>query len=192
MPYFIADTDSIKNKEHFELLYSQMPPYRKEKIDSFIRYQDKLLSLLSGLTVRQALSECNIPNGDFLIQYSETGKPFLPNNPIFFSISHSEEKVLVATSHKPIGCDIEKIVDDDILSIAQQFFSPEEYHQLQNIIDKPKQLETFYKTWTTKEAIAKCTGHGLDDSILKSHDYSGYKLTFYNENGYFWTIAEKE
>ncbi|MED7818876.1 MULTISPECIES: 4'-phosphopantetheinyl transferase family protein [unclassified Francisella] len=100
----------------------------------------------------------------FELKYGQYQKPVLKvNNSIDFSVSYSEEYIIVAISNKyNIGVDIEfidtKINHQDLINIIMH---PEEisyYNQLTNEFDK---LDFFFEVFNAKEAVIKSLGMGL-------------------------------
>ncbi len=99
---------------------------------------------------------------DIRLDFTAYDKPFLPENPLFFNISHSGDVGLFAFClETAVGVDVEKIKPmDDLHAIAGRFFALGEYHVLQSL---PPQYQTaaFFRCWTRKEAFIKLIGEGL-------------------------------
>lgn len=82
--------------------------------------------------------------------------------PLYFNMSHSEERAVVSVSltHET-GCDVEwvkRIRDMD--NLCRRVFSPAEQAEMASIEPAEKML-AFYQGWTRKEAVIKTTGEGL-------------------------------
>lgn len=92
------------------------------------------------------------------IAVTDRGKPYFPDSPYHFSISHTKRRVFCAISHKPIGIDAEELDRDIDLRLAQKILSPAEKEEFDRAEDKRIALLTF---WVLKEAQVKCTGEGL-------------------------------
>jgi len=90
------------------------------------------------------------------------GKPSDREDRLRFNLSHSHEMALIAiTLRHEIGVDIERIRDDiELESIAEQFFSAEEYNRLVSL-PIPHRVPAFFHCWTRKEAFIKAKGMGL-------------------------------
>jgi len=87
------------------------------------------------------------------ISLTPTGKPFLPDNSYFFSISHSADYVAVIISTKSnVAIDIQHVVPK-IESIKQKFLTEVEMELLSNLTISPNEQFTF--AWTIKEAMFK-------------------------------------
>ncbi|MGB3468258.1 MAG: 4'-phosphopantetheinyl transferase superfamily protein, partial [Cyclobacteriaceae bacterium] len=120
-------------------------------------------------TLRKIVSRyLNIEPNKLQFSYSERGKPYLPNTSILFNLSHSQDLALYAiTTVNQIGIDLEYIRPmNDAESLAERFFSPQEYNLISQLPPQQKQ-ETFFKIWTCKEAYLKATGDGLAGGLEK-------------------------
>ncbi|MEI6417162.1 MAG: 4'-phosphopantetheinyl transferase superfamily protein, partial [Verrucomicrobiota bacterium] len=77
----------------------------------------------------------NCPDGH--IEKTDQGKPFLPEFPEFhFNVTHSKKMIMVALSRGPVGVDLERMRELDVLAVAKRFFSPQELFFLQNLSSK--------------------------------------------------------
>ncbi|HIT34234.1 MAG TPA: 4'-phosphopantetheinyl transferase superfamily protein [Candidatus Faecousia intestinigallinarum] len=86
------------------------------------------------------------------------GKPYFPDAPLHFSISHTPRHVFCALSPRRVGVDAEELTRNVKLALAEKILSPGEYAQYVRAEDQRRALLTF---WVLKEAQAKCTGRGL-------------------------------
>lgn len=105
-----------------------------------------------------------LPAAEIPINYTATKKPYIIHNVrsgVHFNLAHSDDlAVLAVTSAHEIGVDIEKVQATFRESVAQRFFSEEEYQQL-NSLPPSEQAAAFYRIWARKEAIVKAIGKGL-------------------------------
>ena len=92
------------------------------------------------------------------IRSTERGKPYFPNSPWHFSISHTKRRVFCALSRGNVGIDAEEADRDINLRLADKILSPVEKEQFDRAADKRTALLTF---WVLKEAAAKLSGEGL-------------------------------
>ena len=92
------------------------------------------------------------------IAVTERGKPYFPDAPWHFSISHSKRHVFCALSRRNIGIDAEETDRKVQLKLARKILSPVEKAQFDAAEDPRMTLLTF---WVLKEAQAKLTGEGL-------------------------------
>ena len=92
------------------------------------------------------------------ISRTERAKPYFPNSPFHFSISHTLRHAFCALSPAPIGIDAEE--KDRIVrpNLADKILSPGELRQYNAAADKRRTLLAF---WVLKEAAAKLSGEGL-------------------------------
>jgi len=99
------------------------------------------------------------------ILLKNTGKPFLPDNSYFFSISHCADYVAVIISTKSnVGIDIQHVVPK-IGSIKQKYLTEVEIELLSNLSISPNEQYTL--SWTIKEAMFKYFDEGGID--FKQH-----------------------
>ncbi len=78
------------------------------------------------------------------------GKPFFKSNEIFFSISHSEDIVLVVFNNSNIGVDVEYMKDGKNYKLIMKRYG---------IDAKNPSKKEFYRFWTVHEAEIKLNGH---------------------------------
>ena len=108
----------------------------------------------AGLALLEVLLGEPLPE----IRRTPQGKPYFPDSPLHFSISHTKYHVFCALSDCPIGIDAEEKDRAINLSLANKILSPAEMTQFQQAPDPRLALLTF---WVLKEAAAKCSGEGL-------------------------------
>jgi len=113
--------------------------------------------------------------------YGHAGKPFLtnPSHDIRFNISHSGDLALIAvTLGREIGVDVELMsVMPEMTEIANRFFSDQAKTEF---LATPtgERVEVFYKCWTEKESISKCTGDGItEEKPLPADDITVFPLS---------------
>lgn len=122
---------------------------------------------LHGLTERLLSEELGYPAK---ILHTPEGKPYA--NGVYFSLSHSGKKGVVAISDSPVGADLEYIKERDYPAISSRF-SPREREEICS-------HEDFFKNWTAKEAFIKMRGYTLASS-LKFLEYFGGRIYFNGE-----------
>lgn len=171
-----------KNNAHFlneNLLL--FPESIRFSIQKYIEEKDRNGRILSKLILVKGLSNF-FPNEKIDLQYLQTnGKPTYKNLPIHFTISHSQDLVVVAFSKKQeIGIDIEfkKNIDTGIFKDFLHF-------QEQKVLEKSKnKTSLFYSLWIKKEALIKTTGIGINVDFT-TIDCSKSKTSF-NAIKYFF------
>lgn len=122
-----------------------------------------LCGLLTGYTASKVV-----------FQRNANGKPFLKDNPFYFSVSHSGDSFLIAISmNSELGVDMEVVTDMDVKEVAEYAFSQSE----QRFCENGQDVERFYEVWTSKEAYLKAIGVGLVDN-LSEIDVADTELLF--------------
>lgn len=89
---------------------------------------------------------------------TKRGKPYFPDSPLHFSISHTPRHAFCVLAESPVGIDAEELDRKINLSLADKILSPGERAQFDAAPDQRRALLTF---WVLKEADAKCSGLGL-------------------------------
>jgi 4'-phosphopantetheinyl transferase len=97
------------------------------------------------------------------------GKPraFIGDRPLdlHFNISHTDGLVAVAVSrHCELGIDVEAVDRSVDLAVADRYFFGAEADWLA-VQPRDRQLESFLRLWTLKEAYIKATGRGLSQPL---------------------------
>lgn len=92
------------------------------------------------------------------IRTADRGKPYFPDSPWHFSISHTSKHAFCVLSRNNVGLDAEELDRKVNLKLAEKILSPEEWEQFEAAENKKKALLTF---WVLKEAAAKLSGEGL-------------------------------
>jgi 4'-phosphopantetheinyl transferase len=152
----------------FQLILS---PDELARADRFVFARDRMRFVKARAGLRSILARyISLEPHLVRFSYGSRGKPMLADSQnghrLFFSLSHSCEKALVAVGRgSPVGIDIERIrTDVDVVELTSQVFSPVEQATFARI-GEHKRIEAFFKGWTSKEAYIKGLGHGLDLSL---------------------------
>jgi 4'-phosphopantetheinyl transferase len=83
------------------------------------------------------------------------------DEPIHFSLSRSEELVMIGLASDPLGVDVEWLPKElDTEALAGLVLSPCEQEGLQRLTPADRKT-AFLRCWTQKEAYLKATGQGL-------------------------------
>ncbi len=127
-----------------------------------IFYTDKSAYPNSETAVKRVLSEYfNLKNAE--IKKNEHGKPYLQNGrdiPLFFSVSHTENRLFIAVSDENVGIDAESLSRQiDYLPIIKRF-APEERKEILSTAD-------FLRHWVAKESAVKWLGGSLAHDLHK-------------------------
>lgn len=164
---YIATTKALENAETFSSLYKTVPKYRQKKIDTYKTDKEKRLCLGVGLLLSRALKENEIDESLLELSHKDNGRPFFKERPdIYFSLSHSEERVMCSISDQPIGCDVEIIKEDSDKDVVN---------------------------WTKMECYAKASDTNMMDLINGKAFYSKeYSFKEIEQNdGYRYVICSK-
>lgn len=92
------------------------------------------------------------------IRITDRGKPYFPDSPWHFSISHTSKHAFCVLSRNNVGLDAEESDRKINLKLAEKVLSPWEKVQFYAAENPEKALLTF---WVLKEAAAKLSGEGL-------------------------------
>ncbi len=92
------------------------------------------------------------------IAVTDRGKPYFPESPWHFSISHTPRHAFCVLSRNNVAIDAEELDRKVNLKLADKILSPTEMERFHAAEDKNRALLTF---WVLKEAAAKLTGEGL-------------------------------
>lgn len=148
----------------YRVFLNSIPLSDQQGIKKIIQVEKRKQKILARILLKQVLKDkYHIDYNEAIIKYNNYGKPFI--NGINYNISHSYDYVIVATSDKAIGIDIEKIRKID-LSIMKLFCTDIEQEYILNSNDK---YLAFWSVYTLKEAYFKMLG--LDLSDLKSIEF---------------------
>lgn len=113
---------------------------------------------------------------------NKNGKPYLQDESLFFSVSHTKDLLFIAVSDKNIGIDVENVYREvNYLPILKKFTQKEQ----QAILTK----HDFLTLWTIKESVIKWLSGSIALDLTKIH-YENEKI-FYNENPLNVTITKR-
>ena len=128
-----------------------LPEERRTRTMRYVRQPDRLRSLGAGFLIEYIRRQHRAGE----LHFTELGKPYFPRGP-HFNLSHSGQYVAMAVSDHPVGIDIEEIhpVKDSLIQILH----PEEIAYINRQEDASR---AFFRLWTRKESLMKCTGQGI-------------------------------
>jgi hypothetical protein len=133
----------------------------------------------AAAAARRVMPSCNLLIATWYeILTGENGKPFVKGNPVFFSMSHSGDLVVMAVDIYPIGIDVELMKARNFAKLSSWFFG-------KNIPG----CDGFYWHWTRFEAGLKLAGLTLFSKgapvpeYLHSEAMGGYMLSVASNNG---------
>jgi 4'-phosphopantetheinyl transferase len=126
------------------------------------KYKPKDRVLYLSRHARRALERSAVKSGILPgeLLKDENGMP-LPFDGTFWSITHKTQYVAGVVAPKPIGIDIERIRD-----FSQGLFRKTAADREWALVNtEGKSLLTFFRFWTSKEAVLKATGIGIKDLL---------------------------
>tara|TARA_Y100001970_G_scaffold291386_1_gene428343 strand:+ start:4336 stop:4992 length:657 start_codon:yes stop_codon:yes gene_type:complete len=150
--------------------------------------------------VREFLSDLfNLPALDIPLDAPPGKPPELPDGWGSISISHCDDCLLIAWSHKRIGVDLERVDRNfKVNKLVKRYFSKGEIKKINNLTNEEKRFEVL-KQWVLKEAAVKWQrGSILNDFskwdlIMNSnqaiHKSLGLTIDFYFLKYKSWIIA---
>ena len=106
------------------------------------------------------------------VLYTPEGKPYVEGNGIYFSLSRSGKKGVIAFNESPVGADLEYYGERDYPAVLSQCTERER----QEIIT----AEDFIRHWTAKEAFIKMHGY-TPASTFEFIEYFGGEIYFKGE-----------
>lgn len=157
----------------YENILSRLPENIRQRIERKKKASDRRLSA-AGYSLALGAADELLGEKSHEVVFADSGKPYFKDLSLFFSISHSGDRVIVAVSDREVGADIEKRREPP-RGVAERFFTERE------------RACDFFEIWTKKEALGKCKG-GLPHVL--SHDVT--ELPFYTEDDGEYVIAVYE
>jgi 4'-phosphopantetheinyl transferase len=118
------------------------------------------------------------PPASLEFRLSPRGKPFLPNHPLHFNLSHSGRWGLLAVALDfPLGVDLEALRPvHDPLRLAQRVFRPKEQAELAGCTAERRERR-FLELWTLMEARQKLTGEGITGHATPDRECHTFSFT---------------
>ena len=118
----------------------------------------------------------------------KNGKPFIPGDDIFFSLSHASGLCVCAVCDRAVGVDAEALRPknkDTILRLARRYLTEAEQSRLKDSSDSLS--EAFLSIWVKKESIVKRSGVGIIG--MKDADSENADLYFFSLPGYVLSLC---
>lgn len=173
------------SKAQLEKLYNQLPQSRKERIDKIENAVYREFLIVEFFIVINKLGKS--PNEDFL--YNDLGKPYFENSPLNFSISHSQNLLIVVFSKYPIGVDLQHFLPFDYNTALDVCNSAE----LNIILNSKNKDREFTRIWTQKESVVKLHGTTLYLDVKNIlNNASDYQFKNYLKKDYSISICIKK
>lgn len=129
---------------------------RQEKTDALVRRSAKLYAEEEKTEQKDTLQD--LISGP--VFRTEKGKPYFPERPIEFSVSHTGDLWVCLMGAQTAGVDIQRRRKCRMDKIAKRYYTPDEQAHVEKLGEKG-----FFQIWTRKEAYAKYTGEGLTEQL---------------------------
>lgn len=168
--------------EFFNASINNCPEHKMEFLHNSRNLTTKRESILAWSIV-SCLCDIDVKK----IINNKQGKPFIQDSDKYFSISHSNGKVVVATGKTQVGIDIEfnNIPSDGLI---ERVLSENEIKVLKNSDDT---AVIFTRFWTLRESLTKLKGESIFDN-LRNLDFSEFinldKFSIYDRYFKFFSI----
>lgn len=185
MNWLFGKITDITN-EQYAAVYLALTPSRKAHIDKMKKENDRKRSLMATYLLNKLLLQAG--KTQTRIETTENGKPFLSEEGLYISISHSDEAVVCVLSETPVGIDVEKIkpVSQKLIEYVCTQREREYVFSGKDVVDD-EATQRFFAVWTAKEAFYK-KGNGDVSGIRSIDTFSFEKQAFLNE-GYYITLV---
>lgn len=150
---YYADTTSVCERGDYPL-----SEYRRISLARMKVPRARRAALGAELLLCHALSEA-FPNVKIPpeIITGEHGKPYLRDNEVYFSLSHSGRLAAVALCDDEVGIDIQEASDFNS-KLVKRFYAPDEREYVEQSADRDA---AFTEVWSKKESYIKAIGTGL-------------------------------
>ncbi len=118
------------------------------------------------------------------IAVTAAGKPYFPEDPLCFSITHTKNHVFCALSRNNIGIDAEE-------TAREVTIPPEKLLSTRELARFDGTRDMLLRFWVLKEAYAKLTGRGWG-KYLRETDFDPFDPRVQITNGCYLAILEEE
>lgn len=155
------------SREMFARFETSLSPDERARAARFRHAADRQRFVAGRGLARVLLgAELHMEPAQVPIEVNDAGRPVVKRSAdaarVNFSVSHSGEWVLVATSRAHlVGVDVEMVRSEaDLRSLADTAFAPAERSGLAEVPDADLPA-AFHAIWTRREALTKAMGRGL-------------------------------
>ncbi len=165
MRVVIDDNINAVTPEQLAAELRQLPLWRRDQALAFRFHTDRVLCTRAYLLLEKLLYEEYGLAAAPAFDYLPAGKPVLKDYPqIHFNMSHCPKGVMCVVGDRPVGCDIESIMESMDEALLRHCCNAAEAEE---ILASPDPCLAFTRIWTIKEAVLKLTGDGLSDDLPK-------------------------
>ncbi len=152
-------SEGIDQQNYYELLNDD----EKLKVASFTRPEIQKKFIKTRGVLRKVLAKyLDTKPQEIKIKIGEHGKPYVENETLFFNLSHTANRLVIAISNSSeIGIDLEQYKHrKNLQGLVKKCFSEEEKHFWESLSEQ-QQVMLFYQLWVRKEAFVKAIGRGI-------------------------------
>lgn len=163
------DIRHYSNSEYLAA-YQHLDDIKRARIERTRQRKDRLRTVAADDLARRMLGEAmGCAPETVRFAYAESGKPSVVGGGYEFSISHSDDIVVVAIHEGPVGIDVEHIREVSPRLAKKYFCTDENFYVFGH---EPRDVDfehmastdirmRFFEVWTAKEAFLKRLGEGL-------------------------------
>ena len=189
--YMKLYVDDISSYSHFDFqkMFSFIPASKKKRLSLYLQEKDVFLSLLGEYLLKIGLEELGILYNNCKFGVNENGKPFIKNNPIFYSISHFGTKAVCAISTSPIGVDIVDLSKRISLTSFSSQSEKKDFQKYSNLLLALKEAYIKMEGWNFSNVNDVI--FYLNDSMIVCSDSSVQLNIFTLEKKYLLVICER-
>ena len=139
------------------------------RLAAFRRAQDRDAYVVAHVSLRRLLAERLEQDPEAVSLLREPcshcggphGRPYVLGRGVHFSLSHTRGMVLIALASRPVGIDVETLLDAPVVDELISQLHPDEAAELA-VVPYEARPRAFARCWTRKEAVLKATGVGLN------------------------------
>lgn len=192
---FISPAPDSADIDKLSQAVANVFPRSKDYISDILsrRSETSRLQSISALLLLSCGLKSTGKNTDSLtLARTPSGKPYLTDRSIFFSISHDRQAVAVAISDTDVGVDIQSPCSFDVQKISDRFFEGMKKNPTADSTDincadincadinctDINCTEDFYVEWTKKEALCKLLDIPLSQMLSKKNPDNIFFHTF--------------
>lgn len=181
------------NPETFKVYETLLDAAERKRLSGLHAHKRRCEFLTGRALIKDVLSGIiGVAPEKVQLGFSEKGAPVLKNTPsLFFSLSHSVDKVVLAVHEAPVGVDIEHVRDRPFEALTRRLFDTQAQETF-SLLAPCDQSDFFFRTWTMGEAAFKVT-HQTDmkeSTLRKIHFLSGKIDDYYCAVAGFYPIPD--
>lgn len=155
-----ADVTPLQNDTLYQAAVDRLPTFRQKKAAALRTRNARNLSVGAFLVLQEALKMRGYDTQSLQFNVFKSGKPYIKNCELHFSLSHSGNIAMCAIGNNAVGVDVEEMSRFNP-DVCKRFFKRNEYDAVFAQSGTHLQNDTFFRIWTIKESYVKMTGKGI-------------------------------